>query len=233
MSILDIFRSAPAAPAPAPVAPVETPTAGATLTPEAPTNPDISAMDSFSDLWKNDPTAGTSEADLDTDSLFTIDPQKIQDTVAKIDFANVLDSESLGKIAQGGEGAQQAFSESMNKVAQHVFTQSMLANAVLVKQALAGAQGQFDKRAENSYRKSQVTDAVRTSNPVFNHPSVVPMVEALESQLSRKYPTASPAEIKDKANMYFADFAKAIQAPDRKAAATSAGEMDWDKFQAG
>lgn len=230
MSIFDIFRSSPTSTAAAPATGTGTqPGELQNNTPPEPTDP-VSSLDTFKDLWQNDAEGGETADDLETDALFTIDAEKINDTVSKINFAQVLDAETLGKISEGGEEAQRAFALSLNKVAQQVFSQSMLANATLVKQALSGAQEKFDKRAQQTYRQTQVSDTVRESNPAFKHPSVAPMIAALETQLAHKYPTASPAEISQKAQAYFTDFADAIRAPEKKAAETKIDGTDWEAF---
>jgi hypothetical protein len=194
---------------------------------------EVSGLDAFKDLWNNESTEGEEGDTFDPSSSLNVDPKAIQEAVSQIDFSQVLDKETLSQISEGGEGAQQAFAKSMNSIAQHVFSQSMIANATMVKQALSNSTGAVDGRIKNQLRQSKVSESVRNTNPeVYNHPSVAPIMEAMEGQLLRKYPTASPEEISQKANQWFEKFADEIAAPKRKQAESKSRsqEMDWEAF---
>lgn len=249
MSVMDFFRGNSGSAAPAPAAEPtnnatfqeggtgqrQEPTIGGEGTSTGEATGEVSGLDAFKDLWDNktEGEEGKEGADPQDPSAFlNIDPKAIQDAVSKVDFAQVLDAETLGQISEGGEAAQQAFSKSMNSIAQHVFSQSMIANATLVKQALAQSTGAFDSRAQEVLRKSQIDQTVSGSNPAFNHPSAKPIVESMQAQLAKKYPQASPQEISDKANQWFQEFANEVGAPQRKQAASNKakGEPDWEAF---
>lgn len=195
---------------------------------------EVSGLDAFKDLWNNDAgdKEGGEEKEFDPSSSLNIDPAAIQKAVAEIDFSQVMDKDTVAKIAEGGDGAQAAFATSMNSLAQHVFSQSMIANATLVKQALSQSTGAFDSRAQQLMRQDKISSTVKDSNPAFKHPSAAPIVEAMQSQLSKKYPTASPQEISEKATQWFGEFASEIQAPERKKKESQkkADEPDWEAF---
>ena len=195
---------------------------------------EVSGLDAFKDLWNNDAgdKEGGKEKEFDPSSSLNIDPAAIQKAVAEIDFSQVMDKDTVAKIAEGGDGAQAAFATSMNSLAQHVFSQSMIANATLVKQALSQSTGAFDSRAQQLMRQDKISSTVKDSNPAFKHPSAAPIVEAMQSQLSKKYPTASPQEISEKATQWFGEFASEIQAPERKKKESQkkADEPDWEAF---
>jgi len=214
-SFRNIFSSTPpAAAAPTPDAALEAP-----VTPETPaapaSEPEVSPMDALTKLWETapegteDPSAATS-----LESLITIDPDEIAKTVGGMDFASAIPGDTFEAIGEGGEGAQKAFSNALNTVAQQVFQQAMIANATLTKQALSNAVPTLDRRAEATLKRTQVAQQVSDANPVLSHPSFKPMISAIESQLVAKYPTATPAEISAQANSYFADFADKLKAQD-------------------
>lgn len=200
---------------------------------EVPASEEVSPLESIKDLWQTTDDANLDEG-TEVEEIFNIDPAKIQETVSQINFAQVLDRGTLAKISEGGEDAIQAFADALNKVSQHTFTQAIVASSTLTKKALSQAQERFDKRVESFQRQSEVSKAVRSENPIFSHPSVEPLVEAVEAQLARKFPTASPQEISEKAKSYFLEFAKEIQAPEaRKLAESSANgkkDTDWEAF---
>lgn len=198
----------------------------------------VSPLDAYKDLWNNESTGKDGESGNDADPLsdpsamFNIDPKSIQEAVGKINFAEAVKPEHMQAITEGGEGAQQAFLESMNAVARQVFSQSMVGSAKLVEQALARAGQGIDSRIDGRLRSSQVSETVAEANPAFNHPAAKPMVQALQQQLAAKHPTASPKEISDMAKSYFNDFASSITAPEKaaKQKETDAGQQDWDAW---
>lgn len=201
-----------------------------------PTQGEVSGLDAFKDIWQNEPVKEGEQEDpeaaYDPSAGLNINPEEIQKQVAQMNFAQVLDTQTLAKIGEGGEEAQKAFAESLNKVSQYVFSQSMIANATLVKQALANSSGVFDARAERLLKQSKISDATSSQNPVFNHPAAQPMVKALQEQLARKHPQASHEEIAQKANQMFASLAEEFTKPqrDKQNQQSRANEPDWEDF---
>lgn len=247
MSIFDMFRSGGSSnaategmsqPQQEPQAPQQqapqTPQDGSGTGEEGPNQGQVSGLEAFKDLWDNS-TEGNEGDDLsayDPSASLNVDPEAIQQAVSQIDFSQVLDPQTLSQISEGGEQAQQAFAKSMNSLAQHVFSQSMIANATLVKQALGKSTEAFDRRAQQLVRHSDVSKEVQNANPAFKHPSAKPIVESMQYQLQRKYPQASPQEIAQKAQQWFEEFANEMRAPERAAEQQrrSANEPDWEAF---
>lgn len=245
MSIMDFFRAAPpAAPATAQTAePGQTPPpvtqpqdkqqqAQQTQQPQAAPSQQAtgteSPFDKFADLWKTDPNANQQ-----TQPLLSVDPQKIQEAAAQINFANAIPKENFQKIAAGGEDAVKAFMESMNLVAQTTFAHSALATSKIVEQTMAKAKERYDAEIPGMVKKLQVSESLRSENPVFNNPAVSPLISAMEAQFTQKFPNASAEEIKAMAKDYIATVATALspQKPsDGKETQQQDGEYDWSGF---
>ena len=237
MSIMDIFKSAPPAEA-APAAPAASGTLGTAPAgdPVAPTSAEpaveVSPMDTYKDLWD---TASNDAVDTATDPSagITIDPTKIAETVKGIDFAGAIDPNTQELLAAGGEGAQQAFVAALNSVSQSVFSQAMIASATLTKEAIANAAPVFDTRAQTLLKHNQIAEHNVTANANLAHPSVAPMVKAIETQMAAKHPTASAKEVSDLAQAYLTEFSSHIKgepAPAEAGASSLAtGETDWSK----
>lgn len=174
-----------------------------------------SDMESFKDLWNNEPTEGEPPEDpSDLSSLFSVDQDKIKESVSKMDFTGTLSPEVLEAISSGGEDAVKAFATSLNSVAQEVFSKAMLANGSLVKQAFSKAQDKIDARTSRNYTRLKVSDELTSVNPLLKDPSVAPMVAAVQEQLQRKYPDASAADIRAQAEKYFTNFANMVKKPE-------------------
>lgn len=193
--------------------------------------PAASPMDQFNELWQ--PAVVDPEANQ---PLINIDPKALAEAARKTDFAKLIQPELMARVQAGGEDGSIAMMQMLNQVAQGVYAQSAFANSKMVEQAIAKARDQFNSDIPAHVKKLQVSDTLRQENPVFNHPAASPILGAVESQLTVKYPNASASEITTMAKQYLEGFANAVQAPANAAAATAAAkskasqETDWSQF---
>jgi len=196
-----------------------------------PVSPTASPMDKFNELWQ--PTAIDSEANK---PLINIDPKALAEAARKTDFAKLIQPELMARVQAGGDDGSAAMMQMLNQVAQGVYAQSAFATSKMVEQAVAKARDQFNSDIPAHVKKLQVADTLRQENPVFNHPAASPILGAVESQLTVKYPNASASEITTMAKQYLEGFANAVQAPAIAAAAATAAkskasqETDWTTF---
>ena len=256
MSIMDMFKSAmnpnpgttatAAPPANPGQVPNGTPNTGAATTTTAPngvlptaggntdttksTEPTPFAQ--FTDLWKNDDKSG----DKNTGGVFgEIDPAKFSEAAGKINFSKSVTPEQLQAISSGGEGAVKAFAEAMNTVAQGVYAQSAFASTKIAEQAAAKVLENMRLELPAHMKKHTVSESLRSENPMFNNPAVQPLINALEFQLTHKFPNASAAEITTMAKGYisemgtaFAPKADTTSSKDGKSGARE--EVDWSSY---
>lgn len=248
MSIFEkLFGAAQPAPTPAPAAPAAPGNLNPAATQASATNPTVpdaaqtqnttepaapaSPMDQFNELWQPnaiDPAANQ--------PLINIDPKALADAARKTDFAKLIQPELMARVQAGGEDGSNAMMQMLNQVAQGVYAQSAFATSKMVEQAVAKAREQFNSDIPAHVKKLQVSDTLRQENPVFNHPAASPILGAVESQLTVKYPNASASEITTMAKQYLEGFANAVQAPAQAAAAAASAktkasqETDWSNF---
>ena len=254
MAIMDMFRTAfgPQQSA-APTMPGQLQTAGAQPQPQSqpgnipaaggatnPNNPTVPAtnadgtpataspLDQFGDMWKPVENKGAG------DPLFAnVDPAKLMEAAKKTNFSALITKEQQAAIAQGGTAAQEAFMQSMNLVAQNVFAQSAMATTRIVDQALAKQQEQFKALLPSLVKQHTLSDNLRSENPVFNHPSVAPLIHAMETQLAAKHPNATASELTKLAQEYVLSVGQAFNPTAGKettAASSANSEPDWDLF---
>lgn len=217
MGLFDNFKLPQSTPS-APSVPVASPapvTASAAQNPTVPsasntpvanvTNPDgspnhaasASPLAQFSELWKNDPNAVPTKP-----FAVNSDPAKVLEAARNVDFTKALTPELNQRIQAGGVDAQSAMVEAMNNVAQLTFAQSTHASAKIVEQALIQQQEAFEARLPDIIKRHAVSDSLRDTNPLMTNPAMAPMVDALQQQFTRKYPTATASEIKAHVNEY-------------------------------
>jgi hypothetical protein len=189
-----------------------------------------SPLDPFKDLWKTPDTP----KDQQQQGLFQgLDPAKIHETASKINFAQVMNPETLQKIAAGGEDASKAFQDSMNKVAQTVYGQSALATTKIVEQALAKQQEQFMAQLPQMFTKMSANNSLLQQNPILNNPAVQPLVGALQEQLLRKNPNATPQEIQTQVTDYLSSLGQVFapqQQQSQQQQSNQSQDTDWSKY---
>ena len=196
--------------------------------PQAPAVPatPVSPLDQFNTLWEPVATQGV-DGTLPANMFAGADPAKMLEAARKVDFAKSISPDMLAKITAGGPEAAAAFAAAMNDVSQRAYAQSSFASTKIVEAALQKFQEGLDTRLPSQIKKHQVSDSLRASNPALQHPAAAPIMEAMQAQLTVKYPNATVAEIQDMASQYLGAFTSA--ASPKKVDPVAASE-NWDKF---
>ena len=245
MSIFDIFTQPPAVPptvtpAPAVAASVEPgnlpPNAGIT-DPNNPQIPPVVAepvvaepitpelpLDQFKTLWDDvptDPNAPTPDVPIE------LKAEDIQKAVANANFTQAITPEQMTAISEGGEGAQKAFAEAMNVVAQQVMVQATLVGSKITDNAVAKALEVERSKIPQMLRDQATTAHLTDTNPIFDNPAIKPIIEQTKAQLLAKNPTATPEQITQMTQDFILAMGEAFtpKAPD-----LAPGETDWSKF---
>lgn len=183
-----------------------------------------SPLDGFKDLWK--PSENKESA---TNNPAELDPAKLQEVVSKANFASSLSPEVMQKALSGD---QQAFMSVMNTVAQQSFMQATLASNKMIEQAIAA---RFDKHQQElpSIIKRNLVSEKLADNPLYSHEATRPILSALESQLTAKFPNATSEQISAQARQFLQEFATVAGGKDAAATASAAkasSEPDWSSF---
>lgn len=194
---------------------------------QAPANQ--SPTDKFADLWepvKQDETkAGQIQEGLT--------PEKMLEAAGKVDFKRVLDPESLAAIESGGKGAVEALANLLNKTAQTVYGQSTVVAQKLIEAEVAKARKEFVDQIPAMFKKQNMRETLLSENPAFKKPSVAPVVDAIQTQLAQKYPTATTAELNAMAKEYLQNAALDFSPAAPKDTSPVKGEIDWDNYVEG
>jgi hypothetical protein len=224
--------------------PANTPNTGATSSGAAPNGvlpepgsdlnaaaEDATPFADFKDLWKNEPTA---TGDANQGVFGQVDPAKFMEAAGKIDFSKAVTPEVLQQITAGGEPAAQAFATAMNKIAQGVYAQSAFATTKIVEQALSRSKEKFLTELPTHIKKQTVTDSLRAENPIFSNPAVQPIINALEAQMTVKFPNATAPEITAMAKQYVEQLGKSFSPKAQESSTTTSGRKgevdDWDSW---
>lgn len=177
-----------------------------------PPNKEESPLKQFEALWQPTPT-DKSEAPPQENPY---SPEKFMEAAGKVDFTKVLNHEDLQKIAAGGEDAVKAFAAALNKTSQTVFGQSAALAHKLSEQAANSAREAVLTQLPALLKKHNANEGLLDSNPAFNNPALQPVVTALQSQFTEKYPNASAKEIQKMTMEYLQGAADLINPPKPK-----------------
>lgn len=193
-----------------------------------------SPLANFNELWKIDDK--NKQGEISLSPTFNIEPAKLAEAAKTLDFAKVVSPEVMAK-ALGGDSASLA--AALNAVTQAAYTHSAVSTAKIVEAALAKQAQQFQQFLPNEVRRLQVSEQVRSDNPIFNNPAVAPMLDMLKDQLTAKFPAAPAAEISAQAQQFLSEFAKAVvtagggSITEKAAEGTGAAkgaDYDWGNF---
>lgn len=189
----------------------------------------VSPLDAFKSLWETDPNAKPIAPE--PGMFANVTPEKLQEAARKNDFSAVATPELLAAINAGGEGATAAMVQMMQGMAQKGFGDSAFATTKIVEQALAKQKEDFMAQLPGLMKNQNVSENLRTANPIFNHPAAAPMLEVMKAQVIQKHPNATAAEIQAMAQDYLVNFAAAATPNTQTAAQKAAAkEFDWSSF---
>lgn len=202
------------------------PAASVTATTETPAPV---GLDKFNDMW-NIPA---DQLPKPPESAFAgVTPEAIQKVAGNTDFSKVVTPEMMTAISAGGEQAAAAMLQAMNAVAQQTYAQSAGASMKLIETALDKQRTQFQAELPNLIKSQTVTENLRTSNPIFNHPAAAPMLDTLQKQIQLKNPNATAEQIRQQAEEYLVSFAGAA-VPQKAQPQQQGGRMqdiDWSNW---
>jgi len=185
-------------------------------------------LDQFKTLWE---PVKVEEGKQPITQNQNLDPDKLQELVSKANFSKVLSPETLSSIANGGEGAVEAFSTALNSVAQQVFMQATLASDKMLEQRLNSAMKAQEAKVQELVRQNQVSDTLNSKNSIFKDPAVAPVISALKSQLATKYPDATTTELTKMTEDYMIALAETFAPKSNQTNNPNAPkEQDWEKF---
>lgn len=193
---------------------------------------DKSPLANFADLWQTD----ANKVNLDRPVTFELDPTKLAEAAKGLDFTKAVKPEVAEKALKGDAAA---LSELLNNVSQSTFIQSTSMTAKLVEAALQKQAAAFKSALPGLIKKQTVNENLRSgeNSEFLSHPSVQPLVELLEMQMTEKYPKASAAQISKNVKEYLTGFGEiasgraAATAKQKQGTGTSGlGDDNWSDF---
>src|SRR5882672_7365436 len=194
---------------------------------------DKSPLAGFVDLWQTD----ASKVNLNKPVTFDLDPTKLAEAAKNLDFTKAVKPELAEKALKGDAAA---LSEILNNVSQSSFVQSSSMAAKLIEAALEKQAAAFKAALPGLIKKQTVNESLRSgeNSEFLSHPSVQPLVEVLEQQMTEKYPKASAAQITANVKAYLLGLGEIVSGRALKASKEEAngsgtaglGDDNWSDF---
>ncbi len=192
--------------------------------PVPPVNPDNSPLAEFSNLWDAAP--------IDPNGKPTapkpLDPDELRKIVSQANFTSSITPENLAAIEAGGEGAQKAFVDSLNSVAQQVVIQSTLAANKMTEQAVQAATEAQAATIPDLIKAAHLNSTLVKENPVFSDPAVKPVIEAVQAQLSVKFPTATADQLAEMTQNFVSAMGAAVSPTPASTVVAPTDDVDWE-----
>jgi hypothetical protein len=155
-----------------------------------------SPNDKFKELWSN-PTQTTNEA-----PNFKLNPEQLSKVTGSMDFTKSVNREDLAKIAQGGDAAIEAFGNVLNAFGREVFGASAQFSSHMTESGYQSASKVIDSGLPSAIKKQLTEQHLYQANPKLKDPALQPLIGALQSQFTAKYPNASATEIEGLVSEY-------------------------------
>ena len=226
MSIMDIFKPAPAKAAPA-AASTSQPTAETSITSSgagtnvAPAGTDPNSLkqetqnpfDSYQKMFDNAAKNSAIEA-----PSFSLDPKIVADVASKMDFTKGLNPELIQKATSGDAASMM---QLIQEVGRNSYRAS-LEHATKLTDTHLGQRSEFEsKRVKEGVRSQLTSDALSQgsdTNANLNHPVVKAELNRIAKSFanSPEYADASPQEIAKAAKQYMTDLHNALNPADPK-----------------
>jgi hypothetical protein len=234
MSIMDLFKSAPAAPA-------NNAPASSNNNANSNTNKDLSAnppstnadgkmpgtestpvnpLDAYSKMFDN----ANSNSEIHAPS-FKLDPKVIDEVAGKMNFISNISQDQINKALTGDA---EAFMAVIQATSQNAYKAAIQHNTSLTD-SFINQRSDFEKKQVQQGVKEQLTHQALSSAPNFNHPVIKQELNRIASQFARANPDASPVEVAEAAKQYITDLSSALN-PTSSSTSNTEKEMDWSKY---
>jgi len=226
MSIMDLFKTQPAAPKQVPVeqkglsdSPTTTDAAG--NVPGTGLNP-VNPLDVYKKMYE---TANTS-SDIQAPS-FKLDPKTLGEVSSSMDFTKGIQPDLMEKALAGDVKSLLSVIQSVGR---NSYSAS-LEHATALTETHLGQRADFDSKKLNAGVKQQLTSNELSNAPNYSHPVVKAELNRVAEMFSKANPDANPQQIARAAQDHLMQLSSALS-PQKTAEEKQAesGEVDWSAY---
>lgn len=226
---MDMFRTAPQAPAPAPAAPAVPATGGVTV-PEVTQVPagqmpgtaqqPVNVLDAYSKLFDNSGKAP------DVAPAFILDPKTLSEAAGTMNFTQGIPQELMTRATTGDAAA---LVEVMNLVGRSAY-QSSLAHSSALTDRFVAARSEFDLKGVGAKVTQQLTNSALADAPNYQHPVVKAEFSRIANAFQAQNPDSSPAEIAAATRGYMQNLQTALNPTTAAANPAAPAATNWEQW---
>jgi hypothetical protein len=194
-------------------------------------------MSGLDNLWDNPPIDEKNKKPEFKGYLPEIDPKKFQEQLGNIDFSRNINPDTLAAFGRGGEDAMKALPDLINSIGRQTFSMAFNASSRMTKAGLDSVEKRFmDDLIPGAISDRLTDDELSGASELARHPKYAPMYRQVKSQLTARYPKATPQQIVEATNKYLSDFANDSTKPkettpdNTKLLKSGAGDADWEAW---
>lgn len=206
--------------------------------PEQPVNTEKSPLDQYKDLFQTKPTepdpnnpAGVTKQQADNGYVY-VDPKVLQEKINEMNFLPAGEQhKELLTAAQSGDAS--AVMKLMNATMQNGYMQQTQLVQQLLNKVAKQVEDNIYGELPTRVRDVTANQNLRSKNPAYNHPGLEPLLSALQSQFSKKFPNATAEELQDMTVSYLKDSSSFFAEPKEEGGQTQqqqAQQTDWGKL---
>jgi len=227
MSIMDMFKSQPAAPT-QPATPVSTGLSTSPATTDA--NGKVPGTEPIAvnplDVYKKMYDTANTSSDIQAPS-FKLDPKTLGEVSSSMDFTKGIQPDLMEKALAGDVKSLLSVIQSVGR---NSYSAS-LEHATALTETHLGQRADFDSKKLNAGVKQQLTSNELSTAPNYDHPVVKAELNRVAEMFSKANPDASPQQIALAAQKHLTDLSSALN-PGKTAEQqrTDSGEVDWSAY---
>ena len=169
---------------------------------------------------------------FDPNQIFAgVDPEKLKEAYSKTNYVEGLFTPELAeKIAAGGQDAVTAMAQVMNSMAQKLAFENLQVSAKLTTSGLGAASNAWNQSASTTLRDTNITAAIKETDPMFNSPLLAPVVDKLKAAIVSKQPNATPQEVQEITKKALVAIRGNQQQQQQQQQQEENKPFDWDSF---
>lgn len=151
-------------------------------------------------------------------------PDNIKKIAASQNFAASIPPETLQKLQEGDSAAMMSAVEAMATAA---YTTALSQTGTIVDTVLNQREGISANRVRKDILDSLSVKEVTGAIPGIENPVVKSMAEMISTNLATQFPQASPSQIRNMTQQYFAEVNNAMNPSEAKPETNKPEETDW------
>lgn len=163
-------------------------------------------MADLKSLWepnKDDKGQPIKEDNTPKSFMPKLDEKALMEKVEQMDFTKGLTAEEMDAIKEGGDKAVGAFANMLNRAGRRSFLTAFQASSKMAEQGFTQAQERFMESLGPRMREMMIDQGLGEDLSIVDNPMFKPQVDNVKAQILKKFPRATPQQVRSYIKQYF------------------------------